>query len=421
MAIQTGITLYIKTLFPIVLLSITLSQSKAQTVHILFDATKGEMAGNADWVIDYDQSTLGVGSGGPYLTSSGHQSNPQRVPTPSQSGITAATTETYWTGGISAWGVDCAKKGYIVETLPWNVPITYGNTSNVQDLSNYKVYVVDEPNLVFSSAEKTAILQFVQNGGSLFMISDHNGSDRNGDGWDSPHIWNDLFSNNSVSVNPFGITFDLVDFSQTTTNIFATASDSVIHGPMGNVAEVQWSGGTTMTLDPIINPSLKGVIFKTGTTPGNTNVMVAYGRYGAGKIAAIGDSSPTDDGTGNPNCTLYTGYFGDAAGNHQLLLMNITIWLAGSATTSATNISEGRNIHISTYPNPTTGILHIVADHDLTNVVIAVYTITGVQVFAEKLPRLNKDEQESFSLDKGYYFVKIISDQEIHTSPVTVY
>jgi hypothetical protein len=146
--------------------------------------------------------------------------------------------------------VDCAKKGYIVETLPWNGQITYGSLSNVQDLSHYNIYVVDEPNLVFSTAEKAAIIHFVQNGGSLFIISDHNASDRNGDGWDSPNIWNDLFNNNTVAVNPFGINFDLVDFSQTTTNVSATTTDSIIHGPMGNVTKAQWANGTTMTLDP---------------------------------------------------------------------------------------------------------------------------------------------------------------------------
>ena len=413
---------YVKHLFLSAIILIVIQRSHAQTVHVLFDATKAEMAGNADWVVDYDQSTLGVGSSGPYLTTSGHQSNPQRIPTPPQSGITSSTAETYWSGGLSAWGVDCAKKGYIVETLPWDGQITYGNSSNVQDLSNYKVYIIDEPNLVFSAAEKTAILQFVQNGGSLFIISDHNGSDRNGDGWDSPHIWNDLFSNNSVAANPFGITFDLADFSETTTNISAAASDSIIHGPMGNVTEAQWSGGTTMTLDPAINPTLKGVIFKTGTTPGNTNVMVAYGRYGAGKIAAIGDSSPTDDGTGNPTCTLYTGYFGDAAGNHQLLLMNITIWLAenNSSSTSVNNIAL-KNTNVSVYPNPSTGILHIAANNDLTNAVISVYNITGAEVYHTTLQQMNKDEAVSLTLDKGYYFVKIISNETTQTSAVTIY
>jgi hypothetical protein len=86
----------------LVLFLFVLNQVHAQ-VRILFDATKGEMAGNADWVIDYDQTTLGVGSSGTYLTTSGHQSNPQQIPTPAQSGITSTSPETFWSGGISAW------------------------------------------------------------------------------------------------------------------------------------------------------------------------------------------------------------------------------------------------------------------------------------------------------------------------------
>ena len=393
---------------------------KAQTVHVLFDATKGEMAGNADWVVDYDQTNLGVGSSGTYLTSSGNQSNPQRIPTPPQSGITPSTTETYWSGALSAWAVDCAKKGFVVETLPWNGTISYENTSNVQDLANYDVYIIDEPNLVFSAAEKTALIQFVANGGSLFMISDHNGSDRNGDGWDSPHIWNDLFSNNSISTNPFGITFDLVDFSQTTTNISAAATDSIIHGPMGNVAEVQWSGGTTMTLDQTINPSLTGVVFKTGTTPGNTNVMVSYGRYGSGKIAAIGDSSPTDDGTGNPNCSLYTGYYGDAAGNHQLLLMNITIWLAERAGTTAVSNFRTGDAHINIYPNPSLGTQYVTSDMDLDNVTVSACNMLGTEVFRKSEKRLNKGEQYPITLNKGYYLIRVTSDNQVNTTAVEI-
>ena len=406
-----------------VLSVMTTSRINAQTVHVLFDATKGEMAGNADWVIDYDQTTLGVGSSGPYLTSSGHQSNPQQIPTPAQSGITTSTSETYWSGALSAWAVDCAKKGYIVETLPWNGQITYGNTSNAQDLSHYEVYVIDEPNLRFTSAEKTAIINFVNGGGSLFIISDHNISDRNGDGWDSPHIWNDLFTNNSIISNPFGFIFDTVDFSQTTTNVSASASDSIIHGPMGNVTKAQWAGGTTMTLDPTKNASIKGVIFKTGTTPGNTNAMVAYGRYGSGKFAAMGDSSPADDGTGNPTCTLYNGYFADASGNHQLLIMNMTIWLAEknpTTTTSVTNVAIN-DTHLSVYPNPSSGLVHLSADHDLTNAMISVYSVTGKLVYSKTIAQLGKGEDVSVSLDKGYYFVKVISDQLVQTSAVTTY
>ena len=181
-------------------------------VKILFDATKAQTAGQADWVVDADQWNLNWNPNA-YTGTSNWHSNAQRIPTAAQSGITASTSETYWTGALSAWGVDCAKKGYTVETLPWNGTITYGNTSNAQDLSNYKVYIVCEPNIQFTAAEKTAIMHFVQNGGGLFMVSDHTVSDRNGDGWDSPAIWNDLMTTNSVQANPFGITFDLQNFS----------------------------------------------------------------------------------------------------------------------------------------------------------------------------------------------------------------
>jgi hypothetical protein len=50
----------------------------------------------------------------------------------------------------------CVKTGYRVESLPYNVPITYGSGSNVQDLSNDDVYIVDQPNTQYTSAEKTA-------------------------------------------------------------------------------------------------------------------------------------------------------------------------------------------------------------------------------------------------------------------------
>jgi hypothetical protein len=390
-------------------------------VRILFDATKGEMAGNADWVVDYDQTTLGVGSGGAYITSPGHQSNPQQVPTPAQSGVTGSTPETYWSGGISAWGVDCAKKGYTVQTLPWNGRITYGDISNSQDLSHYDIYIVDEPNIVFTTAEKAAIITFVQNGGGLFMVSDHNNSDRNGDGWDSPNIWNDLFNNNTVAANPFGINFDLVDFSQTTTNISASATDSVIHGPMGNVTSAQWANGTTMSLDLSRNPTVKGVVFKAGTSPGSTNVMAAYGRYGSGKVAAIADSSPTDDGTGNPGCTLYNGYFADAGGNHQRLIMNMTIWLAHKAGALALPLASAGNVTMKVFPNPSSGTQFVSASQDLTNVSMVITGITGTEVWHNHLIHISKDDVVPFTLTPGCYFLRVVSDQGLYTSVVVVH
>lgn len=313
---------------------------------VLFDATKAETANNADWVIDADQFNLGYPNGRPQ-TNSGKEANPQRFPTPDQSNITASTKESYWTGALSAWGVDLVKKGFAVETLPYNGKITYGSTSNPQDLSNYAVFVVDEPNIQFTAAEKTAILQFVYHGGGLFMISDHNQSDRNGDGIDSPSIWNDLMQNNSFQKNPFGITFDLENFSDKTENIPHLPGDPLLHGPMGDVTRVEFYNGTSMTLNTTANASVKGVVYRLGSGFGLKNVMVAYAEFGKGKVVAMGDSSPADDGSGDRNDHLYDGWIEDANGNHERLIMNGTLWLAkGKVTTVQNNPVPGKLIRL---------------------------------------------------------------------------
>ena len=64
----------------------------ASAANVLFDATKHEMAGNADWVIDADAWNQSMPA---YpCTGSTNESNPARFPTPPQAGITPATPET---------------------------------------------------------------------------------------------------------------------------------------------------------------------------------------------------------------------------------------------------------------------------------------------------------------------------------------
>ena len=347
--------------FTLSLAFLVVSFSSYSQIKILFDATKAESASNADWVIDADQFNLGF-NGAVASVGSGNESNPQQFPTPDQSTVTGTTLETYWKGAISSWGIDCVKQGYQVETLPYNGQITYGVSSNAQDLSRYKVFIVCEPNIVFSAAEKTAILNFVKGGGGLFMVSDHNVSDRNNDGWDSPHIWNDLLTNNTVETNPFGIAFDYANISGVSTNISLMAKDSILNGVMGKVSEAEWFNGTTMTLTPTKNASATGKIFTTGTSiTGTTNVMFATARYGKGKVVAIGDSSPCDDGTGDTGDTsLYNGYWTDGAGNHRPLLMNATIWLATSSAVTAINEHQADKTAVRVFPNPVIdGKLHL--------------------------------------------------------------
>jgi hypothetical protein len=216
------------------------------------------------------------------------------------------------------------KAGQTVETLPSSGTITYGNSSNAQDLSHYDVFVIDEPNIKFTTSEKTAILNFVNNGGGLFMISDHTGSDRNNDGWDSPDIWNDLMTVNSVVNNPFGFKIDLTNFSQTSTNV-TTISNPITNGTQGNVTSAKWSNGASITLTASTNS--KGLIWKSGSSQGLTNVMAAYSTYGTGRVVCVCDSSPADDGTGASGNSLYPGWT-DLSGNHSRLHLNASLWLA---------------------------------------------------------------------------------------------
>ena len=81
----------------------------ATTYKVLFDNTKAETAGNADWVISTSQ---------PDPLS--QNANP--------------SSETSWTGAISAWGVALQQTGrYSLKTLPSGSSITYGG-SGAQDL-----------------------------------------------------------------------------------------------------------------------------------------------------------------------------------------------------------------------------------------------------------------------------------------------
>ena len=158
----------------------------ADTIRVLFDARHGQTAGAADWIVDADTSdqywdTFRCRPGG------NHHSG-QRFPSPPQADITLDTSETVWDGGISAWAVALAKdalnpergRDWQIEQYPWDGPeFSYGDAANPQDLSNYDVLLLVEPNVLFTAPEQDAIRQFVWNGGGLFMVADHETSDRN--------------------------------------------------------------------------------------------------------------------------------------------------------------------------------------------------------------------------------------------------
>jgi len=240
---------------------------------VLFDYTKDEDAGNADWTIN---------------------------------------------GGYSAWADNLTALGYTVDQLTTN-PITYGDANNPQDLSNYAVYIIPEPQDSFNSSEAEAIREFVLNGGGLILISDHNGADRNSNGYDAVHIFN-----NYLNTAQYGITFNYDDVSKDPITDINTQGCPAITDNVSSIGI--WNGAT-------ITPSgnATGLIFYNSTAP-----VVVNSTYGKGRVVALGDSSPFDDGTpdsSNSGDTLYDGW-NDY--NDSQLGINMVNWAANN-TAPATN------------------------------------------------------------------------------------
>jgi hypothetical protein len=303
----------------------------AQQKSILFDAAHAQTAGNADWTLDEDSCGTA-----------------QRLPTPDQAGITSSTAETFWSGGISAMGVDLVKKGFHVESLPTGGRLSYNDGTNAQDLTHYNVLVLTEPNIRYTATEIAAVKSFVQNGGGLFLISDHAGADRNSDGWDAAGIFNELMGSPSA----FGITFNdnsadksfgWFDNHPDDNYTTDTASPIVFTGTFGNPSAgrgLGLFGSTTMT----ITGAATAHIWKTGVAKGSTTgATYVTSTYGTGRIAAVGDSSIVEDATNGCSHTTYLGY-NDPAWDNGLLIANGVSYIAngsggGGGDTTAPTVS----------------------------------------------------------------------------------
>ncbi len=268
-----------------------------QAYKVLFDYTKDETAGNSDWVIDRDFPEP-------------QPQNPQN--------------ERDWDGAFSSFGFAIYTNLHDTVYTLHNSPITYGDRSNSMDLSNFDVFIIPEPQNPFSDREKDAIKRFVAAGGGLLMISDHNMSDRNSSGWDSPRVFNDLGAEDLFGIH-FNITGDRPNsFSEVSSNI-PDNTHVIINGPYGRVTALSFHAGDAMTLHPEKNSNVKGLIYKSGYS-GNQGAMFSVSSYGRGRVAALGDSSPIDDGTGDSHDHLYDGW-NESGTTHPQLMLNTVYWL----------------------------------------------------------------------------------------------
>ncbi len=251
-------------------------------------------------------------------------------------------SEADWNGGISGWAFDLYKQGYMVQTLPPSGRITYGDATNTQDLSNYAAYILPECYVYFTAAEKQAIYTYVQNGGGLFVVGNHVGATRVTSSvpgsTDAYTVFNDLVMVNGG--NPYGFTFvpghgpgDAL--ANTTSTVFATgtspAEQAIVHGANGTLSLMDFHSFSYLSPNTAQNPNVKEILH-TGIAA-DTGSFIVTTTIGAGRVVAVSDSSPSDDGTTTTaGKTLHNSY---TINSNRAFFLNATAYLASGSTPTA--------------------------------------------------------------------------------------
>nr|WP_246058387.1 chitinase N-terminal domain-containing protein [Paenibacillus illinoisensis] len=283
---------------------------------VLFDNSHGQTAGAADWVID---------------------------------------------GGFSDFGNALANDGYYVKELRKTTPFTY------DDLKEYNVFVIAEPQIPFKTSEQAALKQYVESGGSIFFVGDHYNADRNKNRWDGSEVINgyrrgayedpakgmsteernsaamqNVASTDWLSDN-FGVRFRYNALGDIDANIIVPADQAF--GITEGVSAVAMHAGSTLAItDP---EKAKGIVYLPKTNAKWNNAVdqgvyngggieegpyVAVSKLGAGKAAFIGDSSPVEDASPKylreETGARKTTYDGFKEADDAALLVNTVNWLA---------------------------------------------------------------------------------------------
>jgi hypothetical protein len=207
---------------------------------VLFDLSKHEASGNADWRID---------------------------------------------GGYSSWADELRRQGFEPRSIT-------DKSISSRTLLEANVLVIPEPQNPFSDTERQAILEFVQRGGGLLMIADHRDSDRDNDGWDSPEVFNgwdgktpsdapNEYRKSLDAALTFGLSFSFASsFRDPVITIKPVASHSITDGlpSAGIYVGTSTEGGT-----PLLGA--------------NGKTYLAVNEIGKGRVLGYGDSSAFSDGT----------------------------------------------------------------------------------------------------------------------------
>lgn len=191
-------------------------------------------------------------------------------------------------------------------------------------LRGASVIVLPEPNSAYTPTEEKAIVDFVNNGGALYAIGDHNNSDRNGDGIDSVGVLNRFLPK-------LGLELELRYFTE------APAGGEYRKTPITQgVRAVGTWGGTSIRC---LSATAEGHIFFSAKNGGGAFIATAIVGTKGGRVVAMGDSSPYDDGTGDPRDKLHNG-FTNPKFQHDVLARNTVKWvLEPAASTPAARLN----------------------------------------------------------------------------------
>ncbi len=214
-------------------------------------------------------------------------------------------------GGYSDFADALKGAGFDVEGTSRREAITLAK------LRRYAAVVLPEPNRPYSQEEQQALKTFVLSGGGLFAIADHSNSDRNRDGFDSVAIFNQFLPE-------LGLRCEETWINQ------APVSGTYSNHPMAEgVGRAGTWGGCSIGLTA---PSAEAIISFGGQYKGKA-YLAANDIASGGRIVALGDSSPFDDGTGAPGDRLHNNW--DEPGmDHPRMAVNAMKWLTTSESLS---------------------------------------------------------------------------------------
>ncbi len=177
-------------------------------------------------------------------------------------------------------------------------------------LNGAAVVVLPEPNSVYSAEEEAAIVNFVNHGGGLYAIGDHDQSDRNGDGIDSVGVLNRFLPK-------LGLQLEKRYFTEAP--VAGVYKDTPL--TKGVKAVGTWGGTSVKCLGS------RAMAHICVSDKNGGDAFIATNEVGnGGRVVAMGDSSPYDDGTGDPRDKLHNG-FSNPKYHHDILAKNSVAWL----------------------------------------------------------------------------------------------